>query len=223
MKPKDLKYPLSWEERAPLLHDGVLFVPKHYQGHQEWVRNHFNLSELTAGRPLHVEYCSGNGLWVIERALKSPDLYWIAVEKKFERVRKIWSKMHNLGVSNLLIVCGEAFEFSKNYLPDGCLEGIYVNFPDPWPKDKHAKHRLIQTPFAREISRCACPEATALIVTDHKEYTAQVLEQMAESWIPQYESPHYITEYPDYGTSFFDELFQKKGERIHYMKFGNAK
>lgn len=225
MKPNDLKYPLIWEERTPLLLEGVLFVPKYYHQHTEWSRAHFHLAQHAQGKPIHIEYCSGNGLWIAQKAQEHREIFWIAVEKKFERVRKIWSKMHNLQISNLLIICGEALEFSSHYLPTDSIQAVYINFPDPWPKDKHAKHRLIQTRFAHEISRCTVQGAEALIVTDHAHYTSQVIDQMQEGtpWNSAYEDPYYVTEYPNYGTSFFESLFQSKGNRIHYMKFINTK
>jgi tRNA (guanine-N7-)-methyltransferase len=88
MKPKNLKCPLRWAERRPLLHEGVFFVPPFYDRHEEW--NQFPWEET--GRLLAVEYCSGNGDWIIAKALAHPDRLWIAVEKLFCRVRKIWSK-----------------------------------------------------------------------------------------------------------------------------------
>lgn len=168
-----------------------------------------------------MEYCSGNGDWVVGKALQFPEWNWVAVEKRFDRVRKIWSKMHNQGVKNLLIVCGEAMTFSREYLPDSCVEEIFINFPDPWPKRGHAKHRLIQPSFSEECARVVKQKGNLTLVTDHPDYSSQMIEVMLQSpgWISRFPSPHYMTEWPGYGGSFFDTLWRAKGLTIHYHQF----
>src|SRR5262249_40586472 len=153
-----------------------------------------------------IEYCSGNGAWIIEKAIQHPERNWVAVDHQFERVRKIWSKKKNFSLSNLFIVCGDALTFSKFYVPDRSFEAIYINFPDPWPKEKHASRRLLQEPFISEMARTAIPGAPLTIVTDHAEYTDQINHTMQAnpSWKARFPSPHYVTEWENYGTSYFD-------------------
>lgn len=222
MKPKNLKSPLTWEERRPLIHDGVLFVPQYYQLHQEFPFPEWE-SPTIFGRlaPIEIEYCSGNGAWIIEKTMQHPERNWVAVDHQFERVRKIWSKKKNLALFNLFIVCGDALTFSKFYVPDRSFEAIYINFPDPWPKEKHARRRLLQEPFISEMARTAIPGAPVTIVTDHPEYTGQINDTMQAnpSWKARFPSPHYITEWENYGTSFFDSLWRKQGLTIHYMQY----
>lgn len=220
MKPKDLKSPLTWEERRPLIHDGVLFVPQYYQRHHEWTFPGWsNVFERTA--PIEIEYCSGNGAWIIEKATAHPERNWVAVDHQFERVRKIWSKKKNLSLSNLFIVCGEALTFSKFYVPDFSFSAIYINFPDPWPKDKHARRRLLQEPFISEMARTAIPNTPVTIVTDHAEYTSQINSAMLAhpSWKTRFPAPYYVTEWENYGTSYFDSLWREQGLTIHYMQY----
>ena len=173
--------------------------------------------------PVHVEYCSGNGAWIVEKALENPGIHWVAVEKKFDRVRKICSKMHNFSLDNLFIVCGEALTFTENYLKRESVESIFVNFPDPWPKEKHAKNRLLQEPFFQEMARICCKGGEMMIVTDHAKYAQEVLEGIASSshWKSSLEPPFFSTEWEGYGTSYFDTLWREQGLQIHYMHFIN--
>ncbi len=224
MKPKDLKSPLTWEERRPLIHDGVLFVPQYYQRHHEWVFPGWHSPEVFGRHaPIEVEYCSGNGAWIIEKALAHPDRNWVAVDLQFERVRKIWSKKHNFSLTNLFIVCGEALTFSKYYVPDRSFEAIYINFPDPWPKEKHSTRRLLQGPFISEMARTSIPGAAVMIVTDDPTYTEQINMTMLgqPSWEARFPSPYYVTEWENYGTSYFDSLWRERGLTIHYMQYLN--
>jgi len=222
MKPKHFKCPLTWEERRPLIYDRVLFVPQYYQRHHEWSFPGWDSPEIFGRKaPIEIEYCSGNGAWIIEKAITHPDRHWVAVDHQFERVRKIWSKRHNLSISNLFIVCGEALTFSKFYVPDSSFQGIYINFPDPWPKEKHARRRLLQEPFISEMARVSTPRAVATIVTDHAEYTDQINQAMLAHpyWESRYSAPHYVTEWENYGTSYFDSLWREQGLTIHYMQY----
>ena len=152
LKPKDLCIPFNWAERRPCIFDSFLCVPNHYFEHDQFSMPQW--SEIFENeQPIHLEYCSGNGQWIIEQASKHPKINWIGVEKRIERVKKIWAKGQNRGLKNLLTVFGEASTFTKYYLKEHSISQIYVNFPDPWPKKKHEKNRLIQVPFVKEMGR----------------------------------------------------------------------
>ncbi len=206
--------------------DHVLYVPEYYDRHQEYTFPGWESPEVFGREaPIEVEYCTGNGAWIAERALAHPDRNWVAVEIQFDRVRKIWSKIHNLNLKNLFIVCGDGLAFTKYYAPSESFSSLYVNFPDPWPKEKHAKNRLLREPFLTEMARASKLGAIATIVTDHADYMTQVVSGMQASpaWQPCFPEPHYVTEFEGYGTSYFDALWREQGIKIHYMQFKNGK
>ena len=213
MRPKDLKNPNTWQSRAPAIVDNVLFVPTYYQAHESFEMPEFNT-------PLSIEYCSGNGEWIALLAEKNPDKTYIAVEMQFPRVRKIWSKSQNRGLKNLFIVCGAAQDFTKYYLQTPCVDHFYVNFPDPWPKKRHAKHRLIQTPFIDEMTQIASSHAKATFVTDDLPYATQmrIVMQSHPSWTLEDEQILKEGE----GESFFDRLWRSKGRSIYKLTFTRA-
>ena len=191
--------------------DGVLYVPEYYEKHEAI------LGLFEGARGICIEYCSGNGAWVVHKAKMEPHRLWVAVEWRFERVRKIWSKTQNLHLDNLLIVSGEALAFTTHYLPAACVDAVYVNFPDPWPKDKHAKHRLLQPPFAAQLARVLREGGSATFVTDDATYVQQMKEVMQVEAC--FEGPVCATERPDYGDSYFDQLWREKGRTIHYLDY----
>jgi tRNA (guanine-N7-)-methyltransferase len=216
MKPTDLKYPFPWEKRKPMIHQGVLFVPAHYFEHTAFS---FPAWQDIFGndRPVTIEFCSGNGTWLVEKA-KDQTHNFVAVEWDFERVRKIWYKAKNLGLSNLFIVCGEAQVFARDYLQSASVNTIYINFPDPWPKPKHAKNRLFQAPFVNELARVLQPQGSVTIATDDEMYGKQIVREFGK-WQSAYPSPHYLTEWEGYGTSYFDALWRGKGKTIYYFQY----
>ncbi|MCB1107900.1 MAG: tRNA (guanosine(46)-N7)-methyltransferase TrmB [Chlamydiia bacterium] len=213
MKPKDLPYPYRWEERRPLLKGKVFYVPEYYQEHKRELFPNFN-EFFGNDNPVHLEYCSGNGEWIIKKAQEHPEVNWVAVEVWFERVRKIYSKMFNYGIDNLMIVSGEGLTFSREYLPNHSLNGVYVNFPDPWPKDRHAKHRIIQRPFVEELKRTLVPKGKVTLVTDNIPYKEQMEHEM-DGW-ERLPSSH-----ENYGSSFFERLWLSHGLEIHHLCYVN--
>lgn len=224
MRPKDLKTTFTWETRAPLLKDKILYVPSYYSKHEEFVMP--PLKEVFGNdAPIYIEYCTGNGDWIVEKAKEDPSVNWIAVEQQFERVRKIFSKRENRGLKNLLIVCGEALTFTRYYLPTDSVKKIYINFPDPWPKHRHAKHRLIQGEFIEQLSRVVLEGGDSIFATDDTSYSQSIIRDLINSslWNPIYSEPYFITNIENYGYSFFESLWRKKGKDIYHMQFKNLK
>ena len=145
----------------------------------------------------------------------------MAVEWRFDRVQKIWSKKQNRSLSNLFIVCGDAQIFIRDYLKDSTIDAAYVNFPDPWPKEKHAKNRLFQPHFIAEMTRTLRPGATLTVATDDPPYSAQIVTTVLSNsaWSSLHPEPYYMTQWDGYGTSFFDTLWREKGREIRYFQF----
>lgn len=175
-----------------------------------------------ASQPVKIEYCSGNGLWLAERAQNEPNANWMGLELKFDRIKKIWSKIENRQLKNLLAVWGEGFDVTKRYIPDNSVSEVYVNFPDPWPKRRHAKYRIIQPLFAEQIHRILQPEGTVSLVTDDVDYSKQMVRVMTKQpgFASCYPEPHFVTEYPGYGpVSYFEDLWRSQGKGIRYHLF----
>ena len=100
------------------------------------------------------------------------------------------------------------------------IETIYVNFPDPWPKDRHAKHRLIQAPFMETVFKAVKPGGTARLVSDAEAYVAQMKEEIGKvlGW-KQFE----LEDQHSYGTSYFERLWRSKGKNISLSRISMRK
>lgn len=222
MKPKDLKSVFSWETRKPLLKDKVLYVPEYYFKHEEFTVPCFK-EIFGNNNPIDIEFCSGNGDWVINKAKENPNRNWIAVEKLHKRVRKIWSKRENFSLDNLLIVCGEALTYCKYYLKSHCISSVFINFPDPWPKERHAKHRLIKPMFLDELSKIVQEKGTMTIVTDDVEYKNSIIDICLahKKFLSLHPYPYYKSNIDDYGYSYFHDLWKGLGKTIHHISFIN--
>lgn len=206
---KDLRIPFSWEERRPILLDRFLYLPQKYD-HTSLTVPFFE-KEL----PIFIEYCSGNGQWIGDRARQNPQFNWIAVEKRFERARKIWLRIHREHLPNLFVVCGEAREFTRFYAPQAAE--IYVNFPDPWPKLRHAKHRLVTHLFLNELLAIVAVNGKVTCVTDDANYAAQMIQEFEKC--PDWHLAFQGQQWPDYGRSFFNDLWIQKNRLINYLSY----
>ncbi len=216
----ELIYPyLEGKPREPCLKERVFFIPSLTTAviPSLWETGIF----FEKDQPICIEYCSGNGQWITAQAERYPDLNWIAVERQFDRVRKIWSKVQTKRLKNLFIVCGEAFHFSEFYIPSSAISKVFINFPDPWPKKRHHKHRVIQPSFLTQLSRILKQEGSAMFVTDDRPYLDWTLEAVArhEELTPAFPFPFYQTTLNGYGTSTFEEMWREQGKEIFYFEF----
>lgn len=213
----DFVIPFKWEDRRPMIIDGLLYIPKNYDDHHLFE----NKKYFDNSNPIDIEYCSGNGQWIVEKAKQYPNINHIAVEMKFDRARQIWLKMHNENLKNLFIVMGEALTFTKHYLEKESISDVFINFPDPWPKKKHEKNRLIKDEFIQEVSKVMNKNNIITLVTDDQDYRNQMIEVFLKNinFMPVYEKPYFIQNIDNFGESFFDTLFRQKNKLINYLKF----
>lgn len=221
MRPSDLKSPFSKCKKHLLIQDAIFYLPKRCPSFDFQFPGWADPTVFKREAPLKIEYCSGNGDWIAARALADPTSNWVAVEMIFDRVKKIWSKRQNFGINNLFIVCGKGESVTESYIPNESVSEVFINFPDPWPKRRHAKYRIIQAAFIKEIERILIPDATFTFVTDDLDYSNLFIQLMSQfpGFASIYPAPFFSTENLGYGGSFFDELWRKEGRNIRYHLF----
>jgi tRNA (guanine-N7-)-methyltransferase len=222
MKPQDLKSPFKWEQRQIIIQDRVWYVPDQHLSEIPFVFPGWT-SELTFSqeKPIYLEYCSGNGAWIASKAVEQSQYNWVGVEKKFDRTRKIWSKIKKLELNNLLTICGEGYRVTHQFFANESIDAVFINFPDPWPKKRHAKHRIVQPHFVQEVHRILKKDKLFTLVTDDEDYSRIMIDVIHrnQGFKSIFESPYFVTTYPDYGSSYFEDLWREKGKTIHYHVF----
>lgn len=222
MRPEHLILPFSSKTRTTSLNDHVWYIPSEDDTQIDFAFPGWDDPAFFASpQPICIEYCSGNGAWIVAKAIAHPEYNWVAIEKRFIRARKIWSKIKNHRLTNLLVICGEGHHVTQRFFPSSSVSQVYINFPDPWPKRRHAPNRLIQPQFLLELSRILNEDCELSFVTDDIPYSQSFIQMILKNpcFVPKYPSPFYIIENPDYGTSYFDQLWREKGKTIRYHHF----
>lgn len=221
VKAKEFSIPFTWEKRHIVIQDGVWFLPPRVFN-DPFVFSGWNQLFSNPDRPVRIEYCSGNGTWLVERAKSDPHSNWLAVEKQFARARLIWARAKNAKLDNVAVAFAEGVELTQRFLPAASVSEVFINFPDPWPKRRHAKHRLVRAEFVQELGRILHPAAHAILVTDNEEYSQIMIHEMKQC--PLFQSaigePYFeVADAAAYGTSFFDSLFRTLCKTIRLHRF----
>ena len=167
-------------------------------------------------RPIEIELGAGDGSFLIKYAAARPDINVFGIERLLGRMRKIDRDTHRAGVRNVQLFRIEAGYFLKYLAPEKSIRAIHVYFPDPWPKIRHHKNRLINTDFVEKCSRILEPEGLVHLRTDHGNYYEQMLEvfNQDQSFV-KVDPPNALT---DIKTDFEDH-FNVQGIHTQYASY----
>jgi tRNA (guanine-N7-)-methyltransferase len=127
-------------------------------------------------QPLEVELGCGDASFLVEWAQRHPEKNFIGVERLLGRIAKLDRKGRRAGLKNLRGVRIESAYFLQYLLPPRSATAIHVYFPDPWPKKKHHKHRLINENFPTLARAALAPGGTLFLRTDDAPYFSQMTE-----------------------------------------------
>ncbi len=130
--------------------------------------------------PLIIEIGFGMGHATIELAEKFPGYNFLGIEVHTPGVGKVLDQIHKRDIKNLRIIQDDAVEVLEKMVPENTVKGFHVFFPDPWPKKKHHKRRLLQAEFVRKLSLRLIPGGYIYAVTDWEEYAEQILGVVAQ-------------------------------------------
>ncbi|MGO8676400.1 MAG: tRNA (guanine(46)-N(7))-methyltransferase TrmB [Limisphaerales bacterium] len=134
-----------------------------------------------APQPLEVELGSGDGSFLAGYAARHPERNFIGVERLLGRMRKLDRKGRRAGLANLGGVRIESAYFLEYLLPPRSASALHVYFPDPWPKRKHHRHRLINERFPTVAVQALEPGGTVYLRTDDQPYFEQMTAVFAAS------------------------------------------
>ncbi|HUN67799.1 MAG TPA: tRNA (guanosine(46)-N7)-methyltransferase TrmB [Burkholderiales bacterium] len=170
--------------------------------------------------PLVLEIGSGMGDTTAEIARQNPATDFIAVEVHGPGVGSLLKKIETLELRNLRVIRHDAVEVLARMIADGLLAGIHLFFPDPWPKKRHHKRRLVQPGFAALAARKLAPGGYLHAATDWPDYATQMEEVFSSNSslekVPQGKRDRPVTKFERRGIGLGhpvrDLLYQRRKE-----------
>lgn len=166
--------------------------------------------------PLELDLGCGDGSFLIQLAQHYPERNFLGVERLLGRVQKVCKKILRAGLTNVKVLRLETLYTVEWLLPSISFNRIHLICPDPWPKEKHHKHRLMQPRFFEAVHGLLEAKGEFLFRTDHVEYYEWAREKM-QSY------PKFLIEEWDesdffYPKSDFQLQWEAQGKQLHNLR-----
>ncbi len=130
--------------------------------------------------PIEIEIGMGKGKFIMELAERNPDINYIGIERYSSVLLRGLQKRAKLDLKNIWFLRLDALELAEVFDKDE-VSRIYLNFSDPWPKDRHAKRRLTSDRFLAVYDQFLCPDGRIEFKTDNQDLFRYSLESIPEA------------------------------------------
>lgn len=159
-----------------------------------------------------VEIGFGMGASLLEQARQNPDTDFLGIEVHAPGVGKLLDELDKAGLTNVRVCREDAIRVLDEGLEAESIDTVQLFFPDPWPKKKHHKRRIVQLPFAEKIRRILTVGGTFHMATDWEPYAEYMVEVMrdAPGFVNTAEEGDYVPR-PDFRPQ---TKFETRGERL---------
>jgi len=176
-------------------------------------------------RPLElvVDVGFGRGELLLALARAAPERAHLGIERSWKRVLKLTRRLAKTEIDAVRLVAAGAEEAVAALAP-ASVAGFWVNFPDPWPKKRHHRRRLLQRGFVHELALRLVPGGFLEVATDHEEYAQQIAEVLAaEPLLENRAAPAVFQRTPPPRAPTAYELeWQAQGRPAHYFSYARS-
>ncbi len=172
-------------------------------------------------KPIALEIGCGIGDFIANTAADNPDWNFIAIDFYNKGCWKTCRRIDRLGLTNVRVLRVEARQFIAERIPRDSLSAVYINCPDPWPKKKHRKRRLVNRQFLEFIRAFMVPEGDIYFATDFDDYgidVAHILSGM-EGFTNRLAPDPYRHSLGGYHLSKYMNKFMAEGKKIYFVHY----
>lgn len=162
----------SFAEGFGVLFDDLPALPDELATHPERARVDIRSWFDDPDRPFELEIGSGKGTFLAQQAGLQPATNFLGIEWAGEYFRHAADRMKRRNLNNVRMLHADAGEFVRWRAPSGICDVVHLYFPDPWPKSRHHKRRMVQDSFMRDAWRVLKDRGELRVVTDHADYWA---------------------------------------------------
>ncbi|MGB1759463.1 MAG: tRNA (guanosine(46)-N7)-methyltransferase TrmB [Verrucomicrobiales bacterium] len=167
-------------------------------------------------RPLEIDLGCGDGSFLVAMASHYPERNFLGVERLLGRVRKVIRKAEKNSLLNLKVLRLELSYTIEWLLPDHCANRMHLLFPDPWPKKKHHKRRMVNKSFCESLVRILKEDGEFLFKTDHPDYFEESMLALENFDLLEQLSWNTDDFYP---VTDFEKIWTKEGKKIYSARF----
>ena len=167
--------------------------------------------------PVELEIGSGKGTFLVQQLEARAGVNFLGIEWASPYWRQAADRLRRRGFAGRVVMLRtDAAAFVTDYVPDASLAAVHVYFPDPWPKARHHKRRLVQPDFLLQVERMLAPGGRLQVATDHADYWEQIRAVVADSplQVVDYERPAGAREGEVAGTNF-ERKYVAEGRTFH--------
>jgi tRNA (guanine-N7-)-methyltransferase len=169
--------------------------------------------------PVELEIGMGKGTFLTEQARARPDVNFFGIEWARWFWRYASDRLRRHHCTNARTVRAEANFFLTEFVPDNSISVLHIYFPDPWPKARHHKRRLIQPNFMPLVERILMPNGRLQIVTDHQGYFEENIDPAVRGsnlTLIDYNRPGSASEGEFVGTNF-ERKYKREGRPFYAL------
>lgn len=168
--------------------------------------------------PVELEIGMGKGTFLTEQAKARPEVNFFGIEWARWFWRSASDRLRRNGCANARTVRAEASYFLSEFVRASSISVLHIYFPDPWPKTRHHKRRLIQPPFLLQVQRALVPGGLLQVVTDHREYFEQIEQVVTDSPLEviEYNRPGSAADGEFVGTNF-ERKYRREGRPFYAL------
>jgi len=169
---------------------------------------------------LVVEIGFGRGEYLRALAAAAPDVAHVGVDLSHRRVLKLARRIAKTGEKNLRLVEASAQELVRDALDEASVAACWINFPDPWPKKRHHRRRLIQPVFVAALARRLVPGGELHVATDHAGYAEQIDAVLAaEPPLENALATPFVSEVPGRLHTAYEDMWRAEGRALHFFAY----
>jgi tRNA (guanine-N7-)-methyltransferase len=168
--------------------------------------------------PIHIEIGMGKGKFILENSLRYPDINFIGIEKYDSVMVRALKKIDKYNISNLKLIRCDAMELNSIF--DCEIDIIYLNFSDPWPKEKHSKRRLTSELFLSVYDKVFKGNKTIIMKTDNRNLFEYSITSFSNNGyiIKNISLDLHNSNISSIITTEYEEKFIKNNIKIYYME-----
>ncbi|MEO8382261.1 MAG: tRNA (guanosine(46)-N7)-methyltransferase TrmB [Acidobacteriota bacterium] len=140
-------------------------------------------------QPVLLEIGSGKGRFLISTAMERREVNVIGIEKSLHYHRLIHERVRKRHLTNIRLINHDAFLVLRDMIPDASIAEVHIYFPDPWPRKREQKRRIIRAEVLAEMKRVLVEGGSGIYVTDHQAYFEAAAPQIEEVFVAERRIP----------------------------------